>query len=82
MHVDSHLSLPAAYQREARSELRQMRCRAYAHGARFPRAFRDSPTFRGAEAVGLEQRIVSERVWRVAPCKSEDGSVPSGSLYL
>ena len=51
MHVDSHLSLPAAHRGEARSELRTMRRTVYAHGARLPRAFRDSLAFRGADAV-------------------------------
>ena len=51
MHVDSHLSLPAAERGEALIELRPMRRRAYAHGAPFPRAFRDSQTFRGADAL-------------------------------
>ena len=75
MHVDSHLSLPAAHRGEARSELRTMRRTVYAHGARLPRAFRDSLAFRGADAViWTSNSALSVSALGVSACKSEDGS--------
>ena len=61
---------------EARSELRPMHRRAYAHDARIARAFRDSLTFHGAEAaVWASNSALSVSALGVSVCKSEDGSV-------
>ena len=64
MHVDSHLSLPAAERGEALIELRPMRRRAYAHGAPFPRAFRDVSDLPrcGRIDLALKKHVVSVRV--------------------
>ena len=52
-----------------------MRRRVYAHGARFPRAFCDSLTFRGAvAAVWAWNSALSVSALGVSACKSEDGS--------
>ena len=71
-----HLSRAATYLREALIELRMMRHRAYAYGARIARAFRDSPAFRGAGAAfWTSNSALSVSVLGVSVCKSEDGSV-------
>ena len=70
------LSLRDAYWREALTELRTMRRRAYAHGARIARALRDSLTFHGAEAaVWASNSALSVSALGVSVCKSEDSSV-------
>ena len=66
------VSLRDAYRREALSELRTMRRRAYAHGVRFARAFRASPTIHGVWRPGKSALSVSAVA--VSVCKSEDGS--------
>ena len=68
-------SLQGAYRREALSELRTMRRRACACGARVARAFHASPTFHGTDAaISLWNSAFSVCAMGVSVCKSGDGS--------
>ena len=74
MYVDANLSLQGAYRGEALTELRMMRRCAYAHSSRIARAFRDSLTFRGADAVIRPwNSALSVSALGVSACKSEEG---------
>ena len=69
------VSLRDAYRREALSELRTMRHRARACGARVLRAFHASPTFHGSDAaIWLWNRAFSVSAMGVSVCESEHSS--------